>query len=438
MNPAHRLAHRTPFFFGWVVLSAVCSSQFVRNAAASLTIAVFVYPLSEQLGWSRTMIAGAATLGGLAASFVSPGVGWLIDRYGARIVLAVSVFILGLSTVSLAAATATVSIAGFTVPIAFWLAYGTGRVLFSSPLQIGASVVVSRWFIRLRGRASGILTMSHSAGMISFPLVAGLMIGSGGEWQRAWIALGVIAWAVALAPVALLVVQRPEDVGLLPDGDSAKDDTADGGAGAAEPEWTAKNAMRAPALWILATGTGALFLMQAGTNIHAAAYLRDLGLGQTTATLGITLNAAFLGIGGLAWGWIAERVPARFVMAAVASTMAVASALFITVDSVSEALAYSALFGFGLGGMLSVPPVAYADYFGRRSLGVIRGVTEPFSTLGQAIGAVLMGVVFDVSASYYWAFVGFAALGALTGLAVLLARPPSLERQPDPGPRSIE
>ena len=388
-----------------------------------MTIAVFVYPLYDEFGWSRTVIGMAATVGGLAAAVVSPGVGWLIDRYGARSVLAVSVILLGISTIALSRATFAFSVAGFTIPIAFWLAYGTGRVLFSSPLQIGASVVVSRWFIRLRGRASGILTLSHSAGMIAFPLIAGLLIGGGGDWRRAWVVLGAIAW-VALIPVALFAIDKPEDAGLLPDGDSAADGGADGAGAAAEPEWTAKEAMRTPALWILAVGTGALFLMQAGTNIHAAAYLRDLGLGQTTATLGITLNAAFLGIGGLAWGWIAERAPARFVMAAVAATMALGAALFATVDNSAQALIYSALFGFGLGGMLSVPPVAYADYFGRRSLGVIRGVTEPFSTLGQAVGAALMGLVFDVGGDYAPAFVGFAAIGALTALAVLVAKPP--------------
>ena len=426
MNPAHRLARKTPFFFGWVVLSAVCSSQFVRNAAASLTVAVFVYPLSAEFGWSRTAIGLAATAGGLAAAVVSPGVGWLIDRYGARSVLAVSVILLGLTTVSLSRATFSFTVAGFIVPVAFWLAYGAGRVLFSSPLQIGASVVVSRWFIRLRGRANGILTLSHSAGMVSFPLIAGLLIGGAGDWRRAWVVLGAIAW-VALIPVALFAIDKPEDAGLAPDGDSSADSGASGAGAAGEPEWTASEAMRTPALWILAGGTGALFLMQAGTNIHAAAYLRDLGLGQTTATLAITLNAAFLGIGGLAWGWIAERVPARFVMAAVAANMALGAALFVTVsgDGDAQALIYSALFGFGLGGMLTVPPVAYADYFGRRSLGVIRGVTEPFSTLGQAIGAALMGLAFDAGGNYAPAFAGFAVVGALTALAVLIAKPPT-------------
>ena len=415
MNLAPRLARRTPFYYGWVVLFSAGSSQFVRNAAASLTLAVFMFPLAEDLGWSRTLIAGAASLGGLVSSFASPAVGWLIDRYGARIVLAVSVLVLGLAVISLAWA---------TVPIAFYLAYGTGRVIFSSPVQIGASVVVSRWFIRLRGRANGILTMCHSAGMVVFPLIAGLVIGVWG-WERAWIVLGIIVWAVALLPTSLLIAQRPEDVGLRPDGDDEQpSQTPNDRSNRDEPEWTLKQAMHTPALWILAAATGALFVMQAGTNIHSAAYLRDQGLGQTVATLGITVNAICLGIGSLIWGWIVERVPARYVLAAVAATMAAGAYLFIRVDTTPEALGYSALFGLGLGGMLAVPPVAYADYFGRRSLGTIRGVTEPFASLGQAIGALVSGVIFDVTGRYFMAFIVFAVLGALTAVITLMARPP--------------
>ena len=415
MNLAPRLAHRTPFFYGWVVLGSASSTQIVRNAAASLTIAVFMFPLAEDLGWSRTLIAGAASFGGLAASGASPVVGWLIDKYGARLVLATSVFILGLSTISLAWA---------TVPLAFYLAYGVGRVIFSSPVQIGASVVASRWFIRMRGRASGVLFLSHSVGMIVFPLIASIVIDMHG-WRYAWVVLGLIVWAVALLPATLLIAERPEDVGLKPDGDEVEgaNEDANGSAGE-EPGWTLKAAMKTPALWILATATGLLFLMQAGINTHLAAFLRDEGLSPVFAGVGVGLNAAFLGLGSIAWGWIVERVPARHVLTMVAALMALGAVLFMTTSSTAQALVYSSLFGFGLGGMLSVPPVAYADYYGRRSLGTIRGVAEPLTSGGQAIGAVAAGAVFDLTGSYEYAFMAFAALGALTMLMVQLARPP--------------
>ena len=419
-----RLAHRVPFFYGWVILASAASTQVVRNAAASLTIAVFIFPLSDEFGWSRALIAGAASLGGLAASFASPVVGWLVDRYGARLVLFSSVVVLGISTVSLAWA---------TVPIAFYVAYGVGRVIFSSPVQIGSSVVVSRWFIRMRGRASGILFGSHSIGLVAFPLIASVIIGVSG-WREAWIVLGILVWAIALLPTGLLLVQQPEDVGLQPDGDGPGREggrphpnpppEGEGTRSVEEPLWTLREAMRTPALWMFATATGSVFLVQAGVNTHLAAYLRDQGLSAAFAGFGISLNAAFLGLGSLFWGWITERIPPRYAMAGIAITVAGASALFIIADSTIEALTYSTLFGFGVGGLLSVPPVAYADYYGRRSLGVIRGVTEPLTSFGQAIGAVAAGLIYDFTESYALAFAAFAVLSGLAMLLVLFARPP--------------
>ena len=256
--------------------------------------------------------------GGLAASGASPVVGWLSDRYGVRLVLSASILILGISTLSLAWA---------TNPIAFYLAYGTGRVIFSSPIQIGASVVVSRWFVRLRGRAIGLLTLSHAAGMVVFPLIAGLVIQSSG-YKSAWIVLGIIVLAVALGPVTLLVIQRPEDIGLRPDGDKADehDDDHSGDAKlAADEDWTLREAMRTSALWTLALATGILFLIQSGINIHQAAYFRDQGLGAAIAATSISLNAIFLGLGSVVWGWLLDKVPARTALAGVALMMAVTS-----------------------------------------------------------------------------------------------------------------
>ena len=322
INLGTRLAPRTPFFYGWIILFTAGSTQVVRNSAASLTIAVFIFPLSEELGWSRTLIAGAASFGGLAASGVSPLVGWLVDRYGARLVLAASIFILGLSTVSLSWA---------TVPVAFYLAYGVGRVIFSSPIQIGSSVLVSRWFVRMRGRASGILFGSHSVGLVLFPLIASVVIGVSG-WREAWLVLGILVWAIALLPTTLLVVQQPEDVGLRPDGDDPAGSGQEGQTGVAsfgpattptqeEPVWTLREAMRTPALWMFAAATGMTFLVQAGVNTHLAAYLRDQGLSAAFAGFGISMNAAVMGVGSIFWGWVTERVPARYVMAGVAFTV---------------------------------------------------------------------------------------------------------------------
>ena len=410
--PMYRLINRLPFFYGWTILFAAGSSMVVRNATASLTLAVFIFPMSEDLGWSRTLIAGAASLGGLVATVASPLVGWALDRYGARTILTVSVLILGVSTVSLAWA---------TVPIAFYLAYGLGRVIFSSPLNIGPSVVVSRWFVRRRGRATGMLFLSHSLGMITFPLIAGLVIKYRG-WEDAWVVLGVLVWILALGPVSMLIRQSPESVGLLPDGDPPQQ--PDGGkeaeAAAEESNWTLREAVRTPTLWLLAMATGSLFLLQSGTNIHQGAYFLDQGLGLGVSAASLSLNAVFTGVGSIFWGWLVERVPVRFTYAGVALMMAVALVLFPMADTTAEALVVASIFGTAVGGILVVPVVAYANYFGRRSLSAIRGVTEPFVSLGQAIGALFSGIIYDVTGSYKDAFLILAILGLAT-IAMLLA-----------------
>ena len=416
------ISRSTPFYYGWVVLGAAGSSMFVRNAAGSLTFAVFVPLIAEDTGWSRAAIGGAAAVGGLLATGASPPVGWAIDRFGARLMLVSSLIIIGLSTIALAWLSVHIAL--------FYAAMSVGRIMFSSPLNVGAATVVGRWFVRQRGCATGLLFLSHSGGMAVFPLVA-TWVSYAYSWQTAWIVLGLMVYAIALAPAALLVAQRPEDIGLRPDGDPPIDtESDDGGAPApsipahVEEQWTTRQALRTPALWVLAIGTGFLFLLQSGTNVYQADLLRSRGIDLTLSQLSIVVNAAGTGLGSLVWGRVVENLRVSYTYAMVALVMAVALALFVFADTVLLGYIAAGLFGLAVAGILVVPAVAYANFFGRQSLGTIRGVTEPFTSLGQAIGAVSSGLVFQFAGFYTYAFVIYAILGVLTAVALLTARPP--------------
>lgn len=428
------LARRLPIYYGWVALGAAGSSMFVRNAAGSLTFAVFVPLIADETGWSRALIGGAAAVGGLLATGASPPVGWAIDRFGARPVLALALVILGLSTIALAWLSAHIAI--------FYAALAVGRIMFSSPLNVGAATVVGRWFVRQRGRATGLLFLSHSGGMAAFPLVA-TWISAAYGWQTAWIVLGAMVYFIALAPVALLVAERPEDVGLLPDGDRpsaaptsgapSPASAASGGrrrpaaaaSAVAERQWGARQALGTPALWALALGTGSLFLLQSGTNVYQADLLRSRGIDLSLAQLSIVVNAAGTGLGSVLWGRVVEMMRVSYTYAIVALVMTLGLGLFVIADTVLLGFIAAGVFGVAVAGILVVPPVAYANFFGRQSLGTIRGLTEPFTSLGQAIGAVSSGLVFQFAdGDYTLAFVAYAALGGLTAAALLLARPP--------------
>ena len=418
------LSRRLPFYYGWLVLGSAGSSMFVRNAAGSLTFAVFVPLIADDTGWSRALIGGAAAVGGLLATGASPPVGWAIDRYGARVVLVLGIIIIGLSTMAMAWLSVHIAI--------FYAALAIGRIMFSSPLNVGPATVVGRWFVRQRGRATGLLFLSHSGGMVAFPLVATWVSVVWG-WETAWIVLGLMVYVIALLPASLLIAQRPEDVGLLPDGDHQDDadDAVETSAASEEQpadagiEWTTREALRTPALWVLALGTGFLFLLQSGTNNYQADLLRSKGIDLALSQLSIVVNAAGTGIGSLLWGRVVEKMRVSYTYAIVALVMALACGIFVVADTVLLTYLAAGLFGVAVAGILVVPPVAYANFFGRQSLGTIRGVTEPFTSLGQAIGAVASGLVFHFTGgSYVIAFVIYTALGVLTAAALLLARPP--------------
>lgn len=415
------MATRTPFFYGWAVVLAAGSTVFVRNAAATLTIAVFVFPMSEDLGWSRTLIVGAAAAAGVVSMFVSPLAGWILQRYGARVLMGSSVLLLGAVILSLK---------WTTNPISFYLLFGTGRLMFQAPLQIGGSTAVAQWFVRMRGRSSSILGVSHSLGMGLFPLFAQLfMNASDGDWRMAWFWMGISVWVIALPLTLFVFVNKPEDVGLTPDGDEvvASNESDDSGKTAAEKEeqWSLKEAMRTPAMWTLAFVGGLVFFIHTGVNIHQAAFLRDHDISPSIAASALTVMAGGTAIGSILWGNLLDRMPVKLVYSATAAWLGGSALLFLLVETPAMAFTVAAIFGIGLGGLLVVPPVAVAHYFGRSSLGAIRGATEPFVSGGQALGAIGAGLIFDYTGSYQGTFPTFTAAALIAIVLLIFTRRPT-------------
>ena len=401
--------------------------MFFRNAAATLTIAVFVFPMAEDTGWTRTAIVGAASVAGVVSMFVSPLAGWVLQRFGPRVLLAGSMLVLG---------GAIMSIRWVDNIVLFYVLFGIGRVIFSSPVQIGAATVVAQWFVRRRGRATSALGVMHSFGMGFFPLFAQLLMNaSDGDWRMAWFWIGISVWAVALPPTLVALVRSPEDVGLQPDGEDMPTEAAtetNGQKDGREVQWTLQEAMRTPAMWMLALAGGLVFFIHTGVNIHQAAFLRDQGISASVAASALTVMAAGTALGSIFWGWLLDRIPVRTVYVLTAGWLGGVSLLFLLVDSASLAFVVAAVFGIGLGGLLVVPPVVMADYFGRSSLGAIRGVTEPFVSGGQAIGGIAAGLIFDLSDSYAGTFPMFT-VAALIGAVLILASRRPMQRTAQSG-----
>jgi MFS family permease len=164
--------------------------------------------------------------------------------------------------------------------------------------------------------------------------------------------------------------------------------------------------------------------VQAGISLHQAPLLIEKGLAPGVAAAAVSTFAAASAAAGFAYGFWPRRVPLRFALALAAATLLAASLLLARVSSPLEAYAAAALFGAGVGGLLTVLPIAWADYFGRSSFGAIRGVALTFQIAGQAAGPVLSGALRDATGDYAASLATFAALALAAGVLALAAAPP--------------
>ena len=423
---ASRLRDTFPVYYGWVVVAAASTVVFARMAPAITTLTVLIFPISQQLGWSRTLIAGSVSAGAIASLALAPAVGWAIDRFGARPVLVVSVLALGVAMLSLAWA---------TIPLTFYIAFASARVVFHTSAPIGASTVAARWFIAKRGRAIGVIFLIGAVGGIVYTMVASLVVESYGL-KTTWIVIGLMVLVISVAPSLLLVAERPEDVGLLPDGDEPAADAARKMSPISafsevekmtleEDSWSLSEAVRSGTFWLLILMGFACYFVHTSIGVHMGAYFRDIGLGATSAALAVSVSWIVSAIGSLVWGWVTDRIQVRYAYCGMFLFQAGSTLyLMFTGGTVGVFLA-SALFGVVSAGSNVVPSVIYANYFGRSSLGKIRGLGEVGVLLGQGTGPVIAGVLFSLQGGYDTIFVVFIVLALGCSLLALKARPPA-------------
>ena len=425
LSLAHKLQRVLPFYYGWVVVGAAGTAVFARMAPNITTLTIFILPLSAEFGWSRTLISGSVSVGALAALVLSPAVGWCIDRFGARPVLVVSVLVLGLAMTSMAWA---------TVPLTFYIAFASARVVFHTSAPIGASTVSARWFIKKRGRAIGIVFLCGAIGGLVFTMLSAQMI-EHFSMKTAWIVIGLVVFGVSVAPSLLLVIERPEDMGLLPDNEkpSAAVEEIDLLSPVEDSHendwWTFPEAAKTKAFWMLFFAGMAMFCVNTGTNVHIGAYYLDQGLTLTVAAVAISIGWIVSACGSVVWGWVLEKIEARRAYSVVFMILCVSTVYLLTVDSTAGALIAAILIGSVSSGSNVIIAIMYANYFGRNSLGRIRGVSETGVLLGQATGPLLAGILFDSRGSYSLVFLLFGGIALAGSLIVLQARPPVRARR---------
>jgi OFA family oxalate/formate antiporter-like MFS transporter len=417
---APRLSRRLPFYYGWIVLGGLCCAGFARQGGATATFSVFVEPLTRDFGWSRTAISGAASLGGVLAALFSPLIGPLIDRHGAR---------LALSLAALGTGAATLLLAHTRSLWMFYALFCVARLNWASPFELGIYGTLNNWFVARRPLANSIATIAQMVGLMAMPLIAQLAM-RGHDWRAGWTAIGLSVLAVGLLPVWLLLVRRPEDLGLVPDhAPRAVPVTGGVPGGAGEPAFSRRQAVRTSAFWLLLAYTVLVYPVQAGVSLHQAANLIEHGVSPTVTASIVSLFSLMSGLASAACGLMPRTMPVRYPMALVGGLLTAGCVAMIAIASPLEGALASALFGLGIGGMLTLLPIAWADYFGRANYAAIRGLALSAQVVAQAAGPVASGVLRDWTGSYTRSLELFALLSLASIVAALAAHRP----RPQPG-----
>jgi sugar phosphate permease len=407
------LAARVPFYYGWIVLAALCCVGFARQGSAVATLSIFVEPLTGEFGWSRTALSGAVSLGGVLAALLSPAIGPLLDRRGSRLVLCAAVLVNGIALTLLSL---TPSL------LVFYVLFCIARMNWAGPFDLGIYSAVNKWFVERRAQAASVAVLAQMAGLVALPLVGQYAIEHGG-WRGGWVALGVLTLVVGFLPVWLFVARRPEDLGLAPDG-RLPSETSGSEAKIEEPAFSRAEAVRTPAFWLLMAYTALVYPVQAGVSLHQASYLVERGIAPGTAAVIVSTFSLMSGMGTIASGVFARRVPLRMLLALVAGMLGLGALMMTRIASAGDGFLAGGIFGFGIGGVLTLLPVAWADYFGRANFGAIRGLALSAQVLAQAAGPLIAGMLRDITGDYRVAFSAFVVIAVVAAAVALAARRP--------------
>ncbi len=405
-------------YYGWRIVAGVFFANWLGAGIGLPMFGQFLKPMSAELGWTRTVVTLPIVARQVINLLINPIVGPMLDRYGPRYLMTGGAVVMGLATMLMS------QVNSFWQ---FFLFFGVmGAVGQAGLSHVVTNTTLAKWFVRLRGRATGISASGINVGeVVMTPLVLALIVAVG--WRGAWMVMGVLPWLI-VAPTAWLWMRRqPEDMGLLPDGDSpsgARGARAGEVAGARREErsWTAGEAFRTPALWALIVATNLAGIAVSGVILHQIPFLTDRGLSPTIAAFSLTTYALFAIPSKLAWGFLAERLPIRYLTAASLLGSAAGLLVLVGADSNVEAIAFGVVYGSTRGAWAVVQSLIWADYFGRGFLGTIRGYVSPFQLVATVGGPIFAAYVFDESGSYMFAMWTFFA-AYLLAAALVLATP---------------
>ena len=406
------LRPRGRIFYGWWIVGAANGVQWLGSMLWIQSYGAYMVLLLDEFGWSKALVAGAFALTRIESGLLGPLQGWLVDRFGPRLILSIGMVLFGIGFFLFSQVQSLLGFYLSFVIIALGSSLGGWATLM---------VAIVSWFNRHRSKAIAASQIGFSLGGLSVPLIVLSLEHFG--WRHTAIISGFVVLIVGL-PLAQMVKHRPEEMGEVPDGEPLPEGPA-GEAGPVSQDFTARQAMLTRSFWLISAGHAFALLVVSSMLVHLIPHLTEgLGYSLSKASLVVALLTIFQMIGIVAGGYLGDKVNKRLIC--VICMFAHAGGLLL----VTYANVFLSVFGFvllhglawGARGPLMVS--LRADYFGAKSFGTIMGISSLIVMLGMSSGPIIAGYLADVTGDYQSGFTLLALLSLLGSICFFLATPP--------------
>ena len=388
-------------FYGWVIVASGCII-FLLAWGFQYSYGIFFTELCQDFGWTRTIISGGYSLFMLWHSILSLPAGWLNDKYGPRLTLALSI-------ISLGAGYGLMSIinAPWHLYLFFGILVGTGNGFCFVPV----TSTISRWFLKKRGMALGITLSGIGIGTLILAPFAQFLIFNF-DWRNSYLIIAGIVIIIGL-PLSQLMRLHPAETGLVSNSEMES-----------EVDFRFKQAIKTKAFWFLFVIYAILILILQMVMVHLKALVVDIGIMPTIAATILGLIGGVSILGRIVIGSYSDKFGRKVFFFIGFLLIGIAMLLLMEAREAWQFYIFSALFGFGYGSCIPLFPAITADWFGTEFHGSIFGALAIAPGIGGAIGPLLGGYIFDLAGSYDIAIATGAALSFLAATSSSLIKPP--------------
>ncbi|MBT4739900.1 MAG: MFS transporter [Rhodospirillaceae bacterium] len=381
-------------FYGWFVLGGVFTMYAVSNGISNFTLPLFYPYLMDEFGWNQAEVTRPAAIKFAFASIYNLTIGYLMDRYAPRPIMAMGGLVMVTGLISYIFMT---ELWHFTV---IYLFFAMGLSMCG---LIPCMVTTGRWFTKFRGRAVGILLMASSFGGAVIPLIIkGSLVE--GDWREAMSTLAVLGFMFMVLPVLWPVKARPSDIGETPDGLTGDE------AAAAENEQlgivgniSVPEAARMPVFYLLLAATGILWFCITGVIQHQAIYLgQDQGVSGGDMATVFSLFFFCSVFGKFIFGYFSDRFAKGHIMLLAIINLTIGLAILRFVDGLGIEMIYlyAVVYGIGFSGTFTMIQLMVAELFMGSTYGRILGIYVFVDTLAASLGIFVLGQIRVAAGSY--------------------------------------